>query len=58
MFEPGLEFMQAIIICYGRQKTRLHYNKEFEGLGVNYCKGSHITSCLDYVIVTCVMNQS
>jgi hypothetical protein len=58
MFEQALEFMQAIITCYGRQKNRLHYNKEFEGLGVNYCKGSHITSCLDYVIMTCVMNQS
>lgn len=40
------------------KKIRLHYSKEFEGLGVNYYRGSHITSCLDYVIMTRVMNQS
>jgi hypothetical protein len=58
MFEQALEFMQTIITYYGKQKIRLHYNEKFEGLGVNYCKGSHITSCLDYVIMICVMNQS
>jgi len=42
MFEQALEFMQAIITCYERQKIRLHYSKEFEGPSVNYCRGNHI----------------
>ncbi len=50
--------MQVVITCYGRQKIRLHYSKKSENPSVNYCKGNHITSCLDYVIMTCVMNQS
>jgi formylmethanofuran dehydrogenase subunit E-like metal-binding protein len=56
MFEKTLEFNQAIITYYGKQKIITSYQRVLKAQLWAITKA--ITSCLNHVVMACVMNQS
>jgi hypothetical protein len=56
MFEKTLEFKQTIITCYKRQKTIALQQKVVKAQ--TWVVTKVITSTLNHVVTTCVMNQS
>jgi len=54
MFEETLEFRQAIITCYRKQKTITLQQKSSKGPNVGCCKGYYFY--LNFMVTTCVMN--
>jgi hypothetical protein len=56
MCEETLEFKRAIITCYGRQKIVTIQQKVLKAQMWAIVKV--VTSCLNLVVIACVMNQS
>jgi hypothetical protein len=56
MFEKTLEFKQAIITCYKGQKTIVLQQKVVKAQV--WVVAKVITSTLNHVVTTCVINQS
>jgi hypothetical protein len=56
MFEEILNFKQAILLCYGRQKTVTLQQKVLKAQ--MWVITETIIHCLNLMVTTCAMNQS